>query len=83
MLDDWTILIVGDRKTPLTWDLDGATYLSVDDQHESSPLLSPRLKLDHYCRKNIGYLAAINAGARCIAETDDDNFPKDTFLGDM
>jgi hypothetical protein len=41
--------------------------------------LSKVLPVRHYSRKNIGYLIAMNSGAECIYETDDDNRPNDTW----
>jgi hypothetical protein len=41
--------------------------------------LSKVLPVRHYSRKNIGYLIAMNSGAECIYETDDDNRPIETW----
>jgi hypothetical protein len=78
--DDWEVVLVGDRKTP---DVDrdafeGLTYLSIEDQR-SMPGELHELPYDHYCRKNLGYLYAIRQGAEVIADTDDDNIPKDDW----
>ena len=72
---DWNLYIVGDLKTPVDWSLQGATYISVDEQKASEFQLARSLPWNHYCRKNIGYLTAFQSGAHIIAETDDDNFP--------
>jgi hypothetical protein len=37
--------------------------------------LPKKLPINHYVRKNAGYLIAISRGAACIYETDDDNAP--------
>lgn len=69
------IVVVGDNKTPKDWSLDGVRFLSIDEQRESGYDLAAQLAENHYCRKNLGYLAAMSAGAGRIAETDDDNSP--------
>ncbi|CAC9605891.1 hypothetical protein [uncultured Gammaproteobacteria bacterium] len=76
---DWSIVVVGDLKTPRNWNHPGVHYLSIDRQNELFPKISKKIPNNHYCRKNIGYLYAINNGADCILETDDDNIPYDIF----
>ncbi len=76
-LNDWELILVGDRKTP---DIDrnafeNLTYLSIEDQ-KALPGQLDELPYNHYCRKNIGYQYAIQKGASVIADTDDDNIPK-------
>jgi hypothetical protein len=71
----WHIIIVGDRKTPADFDLPGADYLSVERQHDLFGELASIIPLNHYARKNLGYLYAMRQGAELIAETDDDNIP--------
>ena len=48
-------------------------FLSVDDQMKLYPELSGLIPWNHFGRKNIGYLYAINAGAKYIWDFDDDN----------
>ncbi len=69
------VIVVGDRKTPKDWALDGVEYLGVDLQTTSSLRLARGLPWDHYARKNLGYLRAIERGAPVIWESDDDNLP--------
>lgn len=74
-LDDWQLLVVGDKKTPTDWYLDEKTiYLSAEDQETLPYALCTLLPWNHYARKNIGYLYAIEHGAKIIYETDDDNY---------
>jgi hypothetical protein len=69
------LLILGDRKGPPAYPLAGAEFFALDRQL-ALPLRLPRmLPVNHYSRKNIGYLVAISRGAECIYETDDDNAP--------
>lgn len=76
---DYDVIIVGDMKTPnLYKDLD-CIYLDIDNQNLLFPELSSLIPLNHYGRKNLGYLYAIKKNYSIIYETDDDNEPKDNF----
>lgn len=77
---DWTILAVADRKTPPDWNCPNVRLLSIEEQKAFDSNFAQECPLNHYARKNIGYLKAIRDGARVIAETDDDNIPKENFL---
>ena len=77
--EGWRCIVVGDKKTPADWESNYIDYLSIDDQVRLYPELAKLLPYNHYCRKNIGYLYAIDNGAEVILETDDDNIPKDNF----
>jgi STELLO glycosyltransferases len=73
------LIVVGDKKGPVDYDLEGAQFLSLADQLDSDFELARKLPTAHYARKNVGYLEAISQGASCIYETDDDNAPLDTW----
>jgi hypothetical protein len=73
----WKLVVVADKKTPKDWHLDDCEFLSVEKQLELDYEILKFLPWNHYCRKNIGYLYAIEHGAKYIYETDDDNFPID------
>jgi len=70
-IPDWQVVVVGDKKTPAYWNVDGVTYLSCGLQQQ----YGFDLPWNNYVRKMIGYLHAIRNGADLIAETDDDNIP--------
>ena len=72
-LPDWHMVVVADKKTPCDWHLDNCEFLSVEDQQKLPYEIVQHLPWNHYSRKNIGYLYAIEHGARVIYETDDDN----------
>jgi len=72
-LKDWRLVVVADKKTPLDWHLDNCDFLSVDDQQTLSYKITQLPPWNHYSRKNIGYLYAIEHGASIIYETVDDN----------
>jgi len=69
------LIVVGDRKGPKTYPVEGVEFYSLQKQLESQFELAHKIPTNHYTRKNIGYLAAIAKGASCIYETDDDNAP--------
>ena len=71
----WRMVVVGDKKTPLDWHLENCEYLSPEKQLSLGYKISSMLPWNHYSRKNIGYLYAIQHGASIIYETDDDNEP--------
>ncbi len=77
---DQPFFVIGDRKSPPVYELDGASYLSLDAHHQRFGDFSRQLPVGHYVRKNLGYLAAIEDGAQWIIETDDDNAPLPDFL---
>ena len=72
-------IVVGDTKSPAEFELEGCDFYSVDRQLESSFRLARQCPTRSYARKNIGYLLAIQSGARMIVETDDDNIPRADF----
>lgn len=73
------LVVAGDRKGPSHFDLPDATFLSLQTQQNSRFELGRKLPVGHYSRKNIGYLEAIDRGASCLYETDDDNAPLSTW----
>ena len=75
-MSDHHTIVVGDKKTPAGWSLDGVDYLSVEEQEKSPHSLARHLPFNHYCRKMLGYLRAIERGAEVVIDTDDDNIPK-------
>ena len=73
--EDWPLIMIGDRKTPVGWELKDVTFLSIADQGDSDQRLAKLLPENHYSRKQLGYLAAFEKDATSIFETDDDNAP--------
>lgn len=73
------LIVIGDKKGPADYNLEGAQFLSLNDQLSSDFELARTLPTGHYARKNIGYLIAVSQGASCIYETDDDNAPLDNW----
>ena len=70
-----SLLVAGDRKGPHDYPLPRAQLLTLAQQLELPLRLPQLLPVNHYVRKNVGYLVAISRRAGCIYETDDDNAP--------
>lgn len=74
-----SMIVVGDRKSPTDFHLDGCTFLPLSEQAAAFPHFAELLPLNSYARKNIGYLWALRGGAEHIVDTDDDNAPYPSF----
>lgn len=75
----WDFVVAGDTKSPPGFQLEGCRFLSVEDQQNSRYSLGRLCPVRSYSRKNIAYLEAMASGAKVIVETDDDNFPRESF----
>ena len=73
------IIAVGDKRTPAEWRCDGVHYLSLTEQESCSFKSCRILPYNHYCRKIIGYLKAMENDSDFIFDTDDDNDPYSEF----
>ena len=73
------LVIIGDMKSPTSFNLPHCDFYSVKRQRALSLSIAKLLPYNHYARKNIGYLAAMLNGADIIIETDDDNLPLPEF----
>lgn len=71
------LVLIGDRKSP-TWNKNrlptNVHFFSVEDQIARWPQLSALIPLNHYARKNLAYLWAIENGVDVLLDTDDDNY---------
>lgn len=77
---EYNLVIVGDKKTPQNYAVPGSDVLQINTQNKKYNKLSRLLPINHYTRKNIGYVHAINSlGAEVIFDTDDDNYPLDNW----
>lgn len=74
-MPDHRTFVVADRKTPVDWHVPGVRFLA----DNSGAPIAALLPHDHYCRKMLGYLAAIEEGATQIVDSDDDNLPGEAF----
>ena len=69
----WNKVVIADLATPIPWSAPGCIFLSVSDQAALRYRIGPLIPFRRYERKIIGYLFALEAGARVIYDTDDDN----------
>ncbi|KAM2437135.1 hypothetical protein EV1_014209 [Malus domestica] len=70
-LKGWQVLAIGNSKTPSDWSLKGAIFLSLEQQAQLGFRVLEYLPYDSYVRKSVGYLFAIQHGAKKIFDTDD------------
>ena len=78
-LDEYALYVIGDQKSPVDWCCENSIYCSVKEQVMLPYELVKVLPFNHYSRKMIGYLLAIENGADLIIDTDDDNIPKSNW----
>jgi hypothetical protein len=78
-LSDYQLIVAGDKKSPSTWEAPNTTYLSIATQEQLGFQMSTQLPYNHYGRKMMGYLYAIQKGADIIIDTDDDNIPYENW----
>jgi hypothetical protein len=74
---DWSVIMVGDKKTPPGWTCDGVTYLPPADQEKLNYATVKEIPWNRPARANIGYLVAMECGASLITQADDDNIPSE------
>ena len=80
LADHAPLLIIGDSKGPFEYNLDGAELWTLEQQRSLPGQFASLLPVKHYSRKNIGYMLAVERGADCIYETDDDNSPLPNWI---
>jgi hypothetical protein len=78
-LSDYKVIVVGDEKSPTDWKCKNVEYISLIQQEIIGFELAKALPYNHYCRKMLGYLKAVQSGVECIVDTDDDNIPKNNY----
>jgi hypothetical protein len=71
----WRVFIIGDSKSSSLMAQFGDDYYPVERQVRLLGDLAVALPLNHYSRKNIGYILAAQTGCETVVETDDDNYP--------
>ena len=76
-IKEFKTIVVGDKKSPEKYDCENVIFLPVSQTINSK--LETVLPYNHYCRKMLGYIYAIQHGAELIYDTDDDNYPKEKW----
>jgi hypothetical protein len=74
-IKDFQLVVIGDKKTNQNWNYNNTIYLSIKTQESLNYKTFTTTPFNSYTRKNIGYLFAIQNGAKFIYDTDDDNEP--------
>lgn len=74
-IKDWTLIVVGDKKTPTNFKLNNGIYLKPSDQVKLDRKLSNLIGWNCIQRRNFGFILAKKLGADIVATVDDDNIP--------
>jgi len=74
-LKNWTLVVVGDKKTPKNFKLKNGIYLSPKKQEKIDRKLSDILGWNLIERRNLGLVYAKKCKAKVVALVDDDNIP--------
>lgn len=86
-IPDWTLVIVGDLKTPhddyYKIQSSKVIYLSPYFQEDMYPNISNLIGWNTIQRRNIGFIYAYTHGADIVASVDDDNIPYDNWGKDV
>jgi hypothetical protein len=75
LMPDWTLIVIGDLKTPKDYKLKNGTYFAPEQQEKYDKKLSDAIGWNCIQRRNFGFLIAHDMGAEIIATVDDDNIP--------
>lgn len=78
-LNEVNVIVIGDKKSPIDYDCANVNFLNIGDQVNLNFSIIKHLPFNHYCRKMIGYLIALEEGADYIYDTDDDNIPSEDW----
>ncbi len=78
-MEDWELVVVGDRKTPSDYKLNRGIFLTPEMQEKYDRKLSDLIGWNCIQRRNMGLLWANDLGAEIIALVDDDNIPDDKW----
>ena len=78
-IKDWHVLIIGDKKSN-RYNYENLTFLDINDQKQLNFSSFETTPINHYSRKNLGYLYAIKNNATLIYDTDDDTFPYENWI---
>ncbi|KAJ7294974.1 hypothetical protein O6H91_Y220600 [Diphasiastrum complanatum] len=76
-LKGWQVLAIADSETAKDWSVPGVIFLSTEHQASLGYRINKYLPYSSYVRKNVGYLFAIQHGARKIYDLDE----KQSMLG--
>jgi hypothetical protein len=78
-IKDWTLIVVGDQKTPKDFSLKNGIYLNPSEQEKLAKNLSDLIGWNCIQRRSLAFVMAKKLGADIIATIDDDNIPLDNW----
>lgn len=70
-MQGWQVLAIADSHTPSDWDVRGAIFLSIEQQAALKYRVLAHLPFASHVRKSVGYLFAIQHGAKVIYDADE------------
>jgi hypothetical protein len=76
-LPEWSLVVIGDLKTPRDYHLERGLYMSPEQQEKYDRTLSDAIGWNCIQRRNFGLLMAREMKADLVAVIDDDNIPLD------
>ena len=62
-MPDWELVVIGDKKTPTDFHIEGSIYVGPEEQEKYDPDLSEALGWNCVERRNYGFLWALDMGA--------------------
>lgn len=74
-MEEWELVVIGDKKTPLDYKLERGIYVPPEKQEEYDPALSEAIGWNCIQRRVMGLLWAQEMEADIVAVVDDDNIP--------
>ena len=74
-IENFQLLVIGDKKSKPNWSHGSTIHLDIKKQGQLKYNSFRTTPFNSYTRKNLGYLYAIQNGAKYIYDTDDDNVP--------
>jgi len=78
-MDDWELVVIGDKKTPKDYQLRKGIYISPEEQERYDKSLSDAIGWNCIQRRNFGLLWAHDMKADVVAVVDDDNIPYENW----
>jgi hypothetical protein len=82
-MEDWTLVVIGDQRTPKDYRLQRGTYYGPEEQEKYDRALSDAIGWNCIQRRNFGLLIAHDMGADVVAVIDDDNIPTEEWGKDL
>jgi hypothetical protein len=82
-MEEWVLVVVGDKKTPRDFHLQRGIYVTPEEQEKYDPALSEAIGWNCIQRRNFGFLWARDMNADLIATVDDDNIPLEVWGRDL